>query len=84
MRRGWECRSRSLLAGSARSGSRWPNASGAIITAAGLPVGAPMPAADRARARTEVAREFFLAKHGRERMEGSELAVACEAAQGRT
>jgi hypothetical protein len=43
-----------------------------------------MPAADRARARTEVAREFFLAKHGRERMEGSELAVACEAAQGRT
>jgi TrwC relaxase len=31
MRRGWEGRSRSLLAGSARSGSRWPNASGQSI-----------------------------------------------------
>jgi TrwC relaxase len=31
---------------------------GAINTAAGLPVGAPLPAADRARVRTEVAREF--------------------------
>ena len=30
----------------------------AIQTAAGLPVGAPLPAADRARVRTEVAREF--------------------------
>jgi TrwC relaxase len=31
---------------------------GAINTAAGLPVGAPLPAADRAQVRTEVAREF--------------------------
>ena len=37
----------------------------AIRTAAGLPAGAPLPAADRARVRTEVAREFFLAAHGR-------------------
>src|SRR5829696_6493907 len=33
----------------------------AINSAAGLPVSAPMPAADRARVRTEVAREFFRA-----------------------
>src|SRR5829696_4660119 len=33
----------------------------AINTAAGLPAEAPLPAADRARVRTEVAREFFLA-----------------------
>src|SRR5215213_10167672 len=33
----------------------------AIRTAAGIPAGAPLPAADRARVRTEVAREFFLA-----------------------
>ena len=38
----------------------------AIHTAAGLPAGAPLPATDRARVRTEVAREFFLAEHGRE------------------
>jgi len=31
----------------------------AINSAAGLPVGAPLPAADRARVRTEVARQFF-------------------------
>jgi hypothetical protein len=30
-----------------------------ISTAAGLPVGAPLPAADRARIRTQVAREFL-------------------------
>jgi conjugative relaxase-like TrwC/TraI family protein len=46
----------------------------AINTAAGLPAGAPLPATDRARARTEVAREFFLAKHGREPMDARELA----------
>jgi conjugative relaxase-like TrwC/TraI family protein len=46
----------------------------AINTAAGLTVGAPMPAADRARVRTEVAREFFLAEHGREPMDARELA----------
>jgi conjugative relaxase-like TrwC/TraI family protein len=47
---------------------------GAIQTAAGLPADAPMPAADRARVRTEVAREFFLAEHGREPMDARELA----------
>jgi conjugative relaxase-like TrwC/TraI family protein len=47
---------------------------GAINTAAGLPVGAPLPAADRARVRTEVARESFLSEHGREPMDAQELA----------
>jgi conjugative relaxase-like TrwC/TraI family protein len=47
---------------------------GAINTAAGLPAGAWLPAADRARVRTEVAREFFLAEHGREPMDARELA----------
>jgi conjugative relaxase-like TrwC/TraI family protein len=46
----------------------------AIQTAAGLPAGAALPAADRARVRTEVAREFFLAEHGREPMDARELA----------
>jgi conjugative relaxase-like TrwC/TraI family protein len=46
----------------------------AINTAAGLPVGAPLPAADRARARTEVAREFFRAEHGRGPVDARELA----------
>jgi TrwC relaxase len=46
----------------------------AINTAAGLPAHAPMPAADRARVRTEVAREFFLAAHGREPIDARELA----------
>ncbi len=46
----------------------------AIQTAAGLPVGAPLPATDRARVRTEVAREFFLAAHGREPIDARELA----------
>jgi hypothetical protein len=46
----------------------------AINTAAGLPAGAPLPAADRARVRTQVAREFFLAEHGREPMDARELA----------
>jgi conjugative relaxase-like TrwC/TraI family protein len=46
----------------------------AINTAAGLPVGAPLPAADRARVRTEVARELFRAEHGREPMDARELA----------
>jgi hypothetical protein len=46
----------------------------AINTAAGLPVGAPLPAADRARVRTEVARELFLSEHGREPMDARELA----------
>jgi conjugative relaxase-like TrwC/TraI family protein len=46
----------------------------AIKTAAGLTAGAPLPPADRARVRTEVAREFFLAEHGREPMDARELA----------
>jgi conjugative relaxase-like TrwC/TraI family protein len=46
----------------------------AINTAAGLPVGAPLPAADRALVRTKVAREFFLAEHGREPVDARELA----------
>ena len=46
----------------------------AIQTAAGLPAGAPLPAADRARVRTEVAREFFRAEHGREPIDARELA----------
>jgi conjugative relaxase-like TrwC/TraI family protein len=45
-----------------------------INTAAGLPAGAPLPAADRARVRTQVAREFFLAAHGREPVNARELA----------
>jgi conjugative relaxase-like TrwC/TraI family protein len=47
---------------------------GAIQTAAGLPAGAALPATDRARLRTEVAREFFLAAHGREPIDARELA----------
>jgi TrwC relaxase len=47
---------------------------GAIKTAAGLSADAPLPAADRARVRTEVAREFFRAEHGREPADARELA----------
>ena len=46
----------------------------AIKTAAGVPVGAPLPAANQARVRTEVAREFFLTEHGREPIDAPELA----------
>jgi conjugative relaxase-like TrwC/TraI family protein len=46
----------------------------AIRTAAGLPADAALLAADRARVRTEVARERFLAAHGREPMDARELA----------
>jgi hypothetical protein len=46
----------------------------AANTAAGLPAGAPLPATDRARVRTEVAREFFLAEHGREPIDARDLA----------
>jgi conjugative relaxase-like TrwC/TraI family protein len=45
-----------------------------INEAAGLPSDWPVPAADRARVRTEVAREFFLAERGREPMDARELA----------
>jgi conjugative relaxase-like TrwC/TraI family protein len=46
----------------------------AINTAAGLPADAPRPAADRARVRTQVAREFFLAEHSREPIDARVLA----------
>jgi conjugative relaxase-like TrwC/TraI family protein len=46
----------------------------AINSAAGLPSDAPLPAADRAQVRTEVAREFFAAEHGREPVDARELA----------
>jgi hypothetical protein len=46
----------------------------AINSAAGLPADPPLPAADRARVRTEVARQFFLTQHGREPMDAGELA----------
>ena len=46
----------------------------AINSAAGLPASAPLPATDRARVRTEVARESFLAEHGREPVDARELA----------
>jgi conjugative relaxase-like TrwC/TraI family protein len=46
----------------------------AINAAAGLPGDAPLPAADRARVRTAVAREFFLSEHGREPIDARELA----------
>jgi hypothetical protein len=45
----------------------------AINTAAGLPADAPLPAPDRARVRTEVARKFFQAEHGREPIDAREL-----------
>ncbi len=47
----------------------------AIQTAAGLPTGAALPASDRARVRTDVARQFFLAEHGREPIDARELAA---------
>src|SRR6187401_452762 len=46
----------------------------AMQTAAGPPAGAGLRAADRARVRTEVAREFFLTEHGREPIDARELA----------
>jgi conjugative relaxase-like TrwC/TraI family protein len=46
----------------------------ALNTANGWPADAPLPAADRARVRTQVAREFFLAEHGREPVNARELA----------
>ena len=45
-----------------------------IQTAAGLPAGTPLPATERARVRSEVAREFFLAEQGREPIDARELA----------
>jgi hypothetical protein len=45
-----------------------------LNTAIGRPADASIAAADRARVRTQVAREFFLAAHGREPMDARELA----------
>ncbi|MGE9808990.1 MobF family relaxase [Janibacter sp. G1551] len=44
----------------------------ALNEAAGLPGDWPVPAADRAKVRTEVATEFFRAEHGRDPGQGSE------------
>ena len=46
----------------------------ALNTAIGWPADASIAAADRARVRTQVAREFFLAEHGREPVDARELA----------
>jgi conjugative relaxase-like TrwC/TraI family protein len=46
----------------------------ALNTAVGWPADASIAAADRARVRTQVAREFFLAEHGREPVNARELA----------
>ncbi|MDN4175202.1 MobF family relaxase [Nocardioides sp. SOB77] len=47
----------------------------ALNEAAGLPRDWPVPAADRAKIRTEVAAEFFRAEHGREPADARELAA---------
>ena len=46
----------------------------ALNAAIGSPADASITAADRARVRTQVAREFFLAEHGREPIDARELA----------
>jgi len=46
----------------------------ALNTAIGWPADASIAAADRARVRTQVAREFFLTEHGREPVNARELA----------
>ncbi|WP_137122034.1 MobF family relaxase [Segeticoccus rhizosphaerae] len=46
----------------------------ALNEAKGLPADYPVPAEDRARVRTEVARELFIAEHGREPADARELA----------
>lgn len=48
----------------------------ALNEAAGLPGDWPVPAADRAKVRTEVGTEFFRAEHGREPADARELAAA--------
>src|SRR5215207_4006122 len=47
----------------------------ALNQTAGLPTDWAVPAADRARIRTEVAREFFVAEHGRQPEDARELAA---------
>jgi DNA primase catalytic core len=46
-----------------------------VNAAAGLPRDWPVPPSERARARTEVAREFFAAEHGRPPQDARELAA---------
>jgi conjugative relaxase-like TrwC/TraI family protein len=46
----------------------------ALNTAIGWPTDASIAAADRARVRTQVARQFFLTEHGREPVDARELA----------
>jgi hypothetical protein len=48
----------------------------ALNAAIGLPADASIAASDQARVRTQVAREFFLAEHGREPVNAQELAGA--------
>ncbi len=57
-----------------RSRSRWPNGSRDLNAMNGGPADAKVAAADRARVRTEVAREFFGAEHGRDPVDARELA----------
>jgi TrwC relaxase len=47
----------------------------ALNSAIGWPADASTAAADRARVRTQIAREFFLAEHGREPVNARELAA---------
>jgi hypothetical protein len=47
-------------------------------TAAGWPSGCALPAEDRARIRSEVARDFFRAQHGRDPLDGRVLYAASE------
>ena len=62
------------MVSSARSGLRWPGALPRSTARPACRPGAPLPAADRARVRTEVARQFFRAEHGREPVDARELA----------
>jgi TrwC relaxase len=55
----------------------------ALNTAIGWPADASIAAADRARVRTQVAREFFRAEHGREPMDARELAGQSRKTRGR-
>jgi hypothetical protein len=66
---------RSTATKSARSGSKVAKRIAALNEAAGLPGDWPVPAAGRAKIRTEVAAEFFRAEHGREPADARELAA---------
>ena len=66
-----------------RSGSRWPSASPRFNRPPDCPPTRRSPAADRARMRTEVAREFFFAEHGRQPEDARELAARSPNTPGR-